>query len=107
VAFDKLPEQPLRSFLSFRRFRQEQWWQAKREAYESIIRALADLRFNAERELARLETGGEVVPPAAREREKELLWSLQEIASSGAYIVSERTAIGVGEVIKALGCRLT
>jgi hypothetical protein len=34
-------------------------------------------------------------PPKAAERQKELSWSLQEIASSGAYIVSEKTVAAI------------
>jgi hypothetical protein len=77
---------------SFNRFRQEQWWQAKRDAYESIIRALSEIMFNASRELSKMEGAD---PPKAPERQKELSWSLQEIASSGAYIVSEKTVAAI------------
>jgi hypothetical protein len=77
---------------SFKRFRQEQWWQEKRDAYESIIRALSEIMFNASRELAKMEGAD---PPKAAERQKELSWSLQEIASSGAYIVSEKTVAAI------------
>jgi hypothetical protein len=90
------------AYFSFSRFRREQWWQAKREAYESIIRTLAQIMFRSERYIAEVETGGEVVPPQAPEREKELSWSLQEIASSGAYIVSEKTVEEAGKVIQAM-----
>jgi hypothetical protein len=89
----------LTAHFSFRRFRREQWWQAKREAYESIIRKLAEIMFNASRELAKLETGGEINPPKAPERQKELSWSLQEIVSSGAYIVSEKTVTEIGKFL--------
>jgi hypothetical protein len=74
---------------SFKRFRQEQWWQMKREAYESIIRELSEVMFNASREQRAIETG--VDPPKSPERQKERSWSLKEIAASGAYIVSEKT----------------
>jgi hypothetical protein len=77
---------------SFNRFRQEQWWQAKRDAYESIIRALSEIMFSASRELAEMAGAN---PPKAPERQKELSWSLQEIASSGAYIVSEKTVAAI------------
>lgn len=71
----------------------------KREAYESIIRKLAEIMFNDSRELAKLETGNEVDPPKAPERQKELSWSLQEIAASGAYIVSEKTVAEIGKFL--------
>src|SRR5438874_12288760 len=74
---------------SFDRFRKEQWWQAKRDAYESLIRMLSDIVFTRWREIAKLETGGQIFPPEAPERKKDLTWSLQEISSAGAYIVSE------------------
>ena len=90
----------LTAHFSFRRFRREQWWQAKREAYESIIRKLAEIMFEGSRELVRIETSGMVVPPEAPERQKELSWSLQEIASSGAYIVSEKTVAEIGRLLK-------
>src|SRR5260370_32833621 len=77
---------------SFNRFRQEQWWKAKRDAYESIIRALPEIMFNASRELSKMEGAD---PPKAPERQKELSWSLQEIASSGAYVVSEKTVAAI------------
>ena len=75
---------------SFARFRKEQWWTEKREAYHSIIRKLSDVAFNAHAEIARLETGGEISSDKAPQRDKALSWSLQEIASAGAYIVSAR-----------------
>src|SRR5260370_17180115 len=77
---------------SFNRFRQEQWWQAKRDPYESIIRALSEIMFNASRELSKMEGAD---PPKAPERQKELSWSLQEIASSGADVVSEKTVAAI------------
>jgi hypothetical protein len=92
----------LTAHFSFRRFRREQWWQAKREAYESIIRKLAEIMFHASRELAKMESGPETSPPEAPERQKELSWSLQEIAASGAYIVSEKTVAEVGKFLKAV-----
>lgn len=49
---------------SFNRFRQEQWWQAKRDAYEAIIRALSEIMFNASRELSKMEGAD---PPRAPE----------------------------------------
>jgi len=88
----------LTAHFSFRRFRREQWWQAKREAYESIIRKLTEIMFNSSREMAKMEYGaGGVAAPA---RHKELSWSLQEIAAGGAYIVSEKTVAEVGKVLK-------
>ena len=47
----------LAAHFSFRPFRKEQWWQVKREAYESIVRKLSDVMFDASRELSMLETG--------------------------------------------------
>lgn len=87
---------------TFNRFRKEQWWLAKRDAYDSIIRRLADLKFACARELASLETGGVMVPPKAPEREKALAWSLQEVSSAGRYIVSAETAEAVQQVLKVL-----
>jgi hypothetical protein len=69
---------------SFARFRREQWWTEKREVYHSIVRRLSDIAFNASAEMSSIETGGEIVPPRAPQRDKALSWSLQEIASSGA-----------------------
>ena len=92
----------LTAYFSFSRFRREQWWQAKREAYESIIRKLAEIMFSSERFLADVHTAGEVVPPEAPEREKELSWSLQEITASGAYIVSQRTVEEARKVLEAM-----
>ncbi len=85
---------------SFSRFRREQWWQAKRDAYESIIRKFAEIMFDSSRELERITIGNVAVPRGAPERKRALSWSLQEIAGSGAYIVSERT---VAEIFKFLG----
>jgi hypothetical protein len=87
---------------TFARFRQEQWWQAKREAYESITRMLSDILFSRSRELGRIETHGVVLLPEAQERKKELAWSLQEIASAGRYIVSEQTVTAVEKVLNTL-----
>src|SRR5260370_36338547 len=50
------------------------------------------MRFKASGELEKMEGAGR---PKARERQKELSWSLQEIASSGAYIVSEKTVAAI------------
>jgi hypothetical protein len=87
---------------SFSRFRREQWWQAKRDAYESIIRKFAEIMFNASRELERIETGSDVVPRGAPERKRQFSWSLQEIAASGAYIVSEKTVAEIGKFLKTV-----
>jgi len=87
---------------SFTRFRREQWWQAKRDAYESVIRALSEIMFDSHSEFVRLQTSGEFVPPKAPDREKELTWSLQEIASGGAYIVSDKTVATVEALFKIL-----
>jgi hypothetical protein len=84
---------------SFSRFRQEQWWQAKRDAYESIIRKFAEIMFESSRELERIATGIDVVPRGAPERKREFSWSLQEIAASGAYIVSEKTVVEIGKFL--------
>ena len=87
---------------NFARYRKELWWQAKREAYESIIRHLSELMFNAEREIVKMETGGEIVPSKPPSRTKELSWNLQEIASSGAYIVTEKTVEAIQAVLKKM-----
>jgi hypothetical protein len=87
---------------SFNRFVQEQWWQARRDAYESIIRALSEIMFDNHSEFVRLRTSGEVVPPKAPDREKQLIWNLQEIASGGAYIVSDKTVATVENLLKVL-----
>ena len=84
---------------SFSRFRQEQWWQAKRDAYESIIRKFAEIMFESGRELERIATGIDVVPRGSPERKREFSWSLQEIAASGAYIVSEKTVAEIGKFL--------
>jgi len=55
---------------SFNRFVQEQWWQARRDAYESIIRALSEIIFDSHSEFVRLRTGGEIIPPKAPDRER-------------------------------------
>jgi hypothetical protein len=87
---------------SFGRFRREQWWQAKRDAYESIIRKFAEIMFEAGRELERISTGIDVVPRGAPERKREFSWSLQEITASGAYIVSEKTVAEIGKFLKTV-----
>jgi hypothetical protein len=87
---------------SFSRFRREQWWQARRDAYESIIRALSEIMFDCHSEFVRLKTGGELIPPKAPDREKQLTWNLQEIASGGAYIVSDKTVAAVEALLKTL-----
>jgi hypothetical protein len=92
----------LTAHFSFRRFRREQWWQAKREAYESIIRKLAEIMFDNHSEYTRFLTGGAIVPRTAPDREKQLTWNIQEIASGGAYIVSDRTVATVQALLKAL-----
>ena len=86
------------SRFSFDRFRKEQWWQEKRKAYDSIIRELSRTKFNAGAELRNLETGG-ALHPGKIDAEKEQLWTLREITSSGAYIVSSKTAEAVERVI--------
>ena len=48
------------------------------------------------------ETGGQIVPPRAPERAKALSWSLQEVASSGAYIVSAKTVEALQQVLDVL-----
>jgi hypothetical protein len=87
---------------SFRRFRQEQWWNEKREAYHSIIRKLSEIAFEARANLADIETGGQISPPKAPRKNDALSWSLQEIASSGAYIVSEKTVKAVEAMLETL-----
>jgi hypothetical protein len=87
---------------SFWRFRKEQWWHEKRKAYDSIITQLSRIKFDAEREMENLETGGAFAPPKRPEREREISWSLQEVASAGAYIVTEKTAKEVTKVLSAM-----
>jgi hypothetical protein len=87
---------------SFNRFVQEQWWQARRDAYESIIRALSEIIFDSHSEFVRLRTSGEIIPPKTPDREKQLTWNLQEIASGGAYIVSDKTVATVEDLLKKL-----
>lgn len=90
----------LTAHFSFGRFRREQWWQAKRDAYESIIRKFAEIMFENGRELDRLSTG--VDPKPETERKREFSWSLQEITASGAYIVSEKTVAEIGKFFKTV-----
>lgn len=92
----------LSAHYTFRRFRREQWWQLKREAYESIIRRLSDIMFSAERYIAQVETYRTSVPPKAPTRDKQPSWSLQEIVSTGSYIVSEKTVEAVRSVFNRL-----
>jgi hypothetical protein len=92
----------LSAHYTFDRFRKEQWWQLKREAYESIIRILTDIMLTAERYTAREETGGTVVPRKPMPREKPPSWSLQEIVVAGSYIVSEKTVQAVRPVLDRL-----
>lgn len=87
---------------SFARFRREQWWAEKRDVYHSIVRKLSDIAFNASAEMSSIETGGEIVPPRAPQRDKALSWSLQEIASSGAYIVSPETVKAIENVLNTM-----
>lgn len=87
---------------SFNRFVQEQWWEARREAYDSIIRALSEIVFDSQSEFFRLSTCNEVAPPKAPDREKQLTWNLQEIASGGAYIVSDKTVTTVQDLLRRL-----
>ena len=87
---------------SLRRFRREQWWQEKRDAYEAIIRRVALIGWNASRQLNRIDTGGEQVPPQAPASDETFAWSLQEIASAGEYIVSAKTVKAVQKVLNTL-----
>jgi hypothetical protein len=89
------------SRFSFARFRKEQWWSEKSEAYHSIIRRLSEIAFNASAEITKIESYGETTPLSLPKRDKSLAWSLQEIASSGAYIVSEKTAKAVEKFLNA------
>lgn len=85
---------------NFSRFRKEQWWKEKRAAYDSIIKQLAGIMFTARNKLTELETG---VPPAKpAEADKSLSWNLQEIASAGAYIVSDKTVEAVEQLLRAM-----
>ena len=92
----------LGAHFSFRRFRKEQWWHEKRKAYDSIITQLSRINFDAQREMDNLATGGAFVLPKRPEREKAVSLSLQEVASAGAYIVSETTATLVRKVLSAI-----
>lgn len=90
------------SRFAFGRFRKEQWWHEKRSAYDSIITQLSRIKFDADRELVNLDTGGDLMPPKRPEQEKSVSWSLQEVASTGAYIVSEKTVEAASKMISAL-----
>lgn len=92
----------LGAHFTLKRFRREQWWLSKRDSYDSIIRKLADIKFSSGWELNSLETGGQIVPPKAPERAKALSWSLQEVASTGANIVSPKTVEAVQHVLDVL-----
>jgi hypothetical protein len=92
----------LGAHFSLKRFRREQWWLQKQDAYDSIIRRLADIKFDTGSQLSSLETGGQAVPPKAQERTKALSWSLQEVASTGAYIVSAKTVQAVQRTLDVL-----
>jgi hypothetical protein len=92
----------LTAHFSFNRFVQEQWWQARRDAYESIIRELSEIMFDNHSEFLRLKTNGVIAPPKASDREKQLTWNLQEIASGGAYIVSDKTVATIEYLLNVL-----
>jgi hypothetical protein len=51
--------------------------------------------------MAELETYGEIVPAKVPKRDKALTWSHQEIASAGAYIVTEKTVKAVEKALDA------
>jgi hypothetical protein len=87
---------------SLKRFRREQWWLSKRDAYDSIIRKLAEIKFSSGSEMTTLSTGGVIVPSKVPDRTKELSWNLQEVASTGAYIVSKKTSEAVQRVLSVL-----
>src|ERR1700676_1598784 len=64
---------------SVARFRQEQWWTEKRNAYHSIIQELSRIAFNANAEITRLVSSGDISPNPVRRGDKSASWSLQEI----------------------------
>ena len=82
------------------RFRKEQWWQLKREAYESIIRRLSDIMFSAEIFMAALETRRHSRMPR---HARNTPWIFKKSYPLGdLYIVSEKTAQAVRPVLDRL-----
>lgn len=82
----------------FRRYRKEQWWQEKRKAYDSIIKELARMKFNASSYIDHVEMGGQRNYGEIKAREN-ISWSLKEVSSAGTYIVSKRTVDEVADVL--------
>lgn len=89
----------LGAYASFARFRREQWCQAKREAYEEIIKELSKIWFAAHREIQKTESDGQIVTPSGPARDEHLGWVLQDTLSGGAYVVSEGTVSAVSKVL--------
>jgi hypothetical protein len=89
------------AFFSLRRFRKEQWWLERRDAYDSIIKRLADIKFNSERQIMAGISQGEYVLPKAPESVDASGWSLQEAASAGGYLISQETAEAIRRVLDA------
>jgi len=87
------------SHYSFKRFRREQWWTEKREAYHSIIRTLTEVVFYENEELENLETG---LKSSKVQKNGAFAWSLQQIVASGAYIVTEKTVAAVDEALAVI-----
>lgn len=99
----------LGNFLSarytFERFRKEQWWQSKREAYEAIIRSLTSTLLTAEEYIAAQEhrsiySASPEASGATRDGQR-FAWNLKEIAAAGSYIVSLKTVDAVQDVLRA------
>jgi hypothetical protein len=99
-------------WLSHRRFIQERWWDRKADAYAKIIENLVALTYSLER-WARYEwtelAGEEVLSPRAKEdyeavplEYEEVKARIERAATQGGYIISEKAANALSELIRQL-----
>ena len=100
----------LTHWLSHRRFIQGQWWERKKEAYDSIISSIVGLmrwlEWEMEYDMRRWKDPeykpSEEVLKAVRDKYKEARDRIERAAIEGDYVVTRRTAKALAELVEAL-----
>ena len=79
---------------TYRRFRQERWWEKKSETYQKLVGCLTDVYFGLEEDIAFIEhPPDEPLGPEERLREQEAIRHFREAKGTVRRVLIEGAAI--------------